>query len=44
VNREGGWVFTFPAATYSLVRMRNLLSSTVGDAVKEPLREVRCWL
>jgi transposase len=27
-----GWVFTFAAAAYNLVRMRNLLASPVGDA------------
>jgi hypothetical protein len=27
-----GWVFTFAAATYNLVRMRNLLASPVGAA------------
>ena len=25
-----GWVFTFAAAAYNLVRMRNLLASPVG--------------
>jgi hypothetical protein len=27
-----GWVFTFAAAAYNLVRMRNLLASRVGAA------------
>ena len=27
-----GWVFTFAAAAYNLVRMRNLLASPVGAA------------
>jgi hypothetical protein len=31
-DREGGWVFTFAAAAYNLVRMRNLLASRVGAA------------
>jgi len=29
---EVGWVFTFTAAVYNLVRMRNLLTSSVGAA------------
>ena len=27
-----GWVFTFAAAAYNLVRMRNLLASPIGPA------------
>jgi hypothetical protein len=27
-----GWVFTFAAAAYNLVRMRNLLAQLVGAA------------
>lgn len=29
---EVGWVFTFAAAAYNLMRMRNLLASAVGAA------------
>jgi len=36
VRRRGikkvGWVFTFAAAAYNLVRMRKLLASAVGAA------------
>jgi hypothetical protein len=27
-----GWLFTFAAAAYNLVRMRNLMTSSVGAA------------
>jgi IS5 family transposase len=29
---KAGWMFTFAAAAYNLVRMRNLLAQTVGAA------------
>jgi IS5 family transposase len=36
-----GWVFTFAAAAYNLVRMRNLLASPVGCRMS-PGRSVPC--
>jgi hypothetical protein len=29
---QAGWIFTFAAAAYNLVRLRNLLASPVGTA------------